>query len=302
MRAIQRAATRPGHGLDQRADDRRRRSPIPSNEIAKLVAGEKDDAKLVDEIFLRILNRPGDAGGDRAVPGRDAVDRRRPPASWPAGLAEREAEFADHGGRSEQQRQAAIAAASSELAAYETADRPASRRAGEGSGSTDRRGSKPSCKDYEATLPQRLAAWEKQVQRCRPLGRPLDPTSVSAPRTDATLTRQPDRSIVAAGNGKATITVVGRNRADRDHRRQPRSPGRRPRCPSKGPGRAPDGNFVLNEFRVTCGTQTADPKQTKPVALQNALADFSQDGFDVKLAIDGKRRPQQGWAVSPRTA
>src|SRR5262249_36123539 len=30
----------------------------PSNEVAKLVAAEKDDAKLINELFLRILNRP----------------------------------------------------------------------------------------------------------------------------------------------------------------------------------------------------------------------------------------------------
>ena len=30
----------------------------PQSELAKLVATEKDDAKLVDEIFLRVLNRP----------------------------------------------------------------------------------------------------------------------------------------------------------------------------------------------------------------------------------------------------
>ena len=30
----------------------------PDNDIAKLVASEKDDTKLVRELFLRILNRP----------------------------------------------------------------------------------------------------------------------------------------------------------------------------------------------------------------------------------------------------
>src|ERR1043165_5939244 len=30
----------------------------PQNGLGKLVAAEKDDAKLVDEIFMRILNRP----------------------------------------------------------------------------------------------------------------------------------------------------------------------------------------------------------------------------------------------------
>ena len=46
----------------------------------------------------------------------------------------------------------------------------------------------------------------------------------------------------------------------------------------------------------------ADPKQAKPVKLQNALADFSQANFDVAKAIDGNANDQgNGWAVSPAT-
>ena len=73
------------------------------------------------------------------------------------------------------------------------------------------------------------------------------------------------------------------------------------RLPSKGPGRASDGNFVLNEFAVTAAPK-ADPKQAKPVKLEKALADFSQDDFDVAKAIDGSANDQgKGWAVSPAT-
>ena len=58
------------------------------------------------------------------------------------------------------------------------------------------------------------------------------------------------------------------------------------RLPSKGPGRAADGNFVLNELELTAAPK-ADPKQAKPVKLEKALADFSQDDLDVAKAIDG---------------
>ena len=37
----------------------------PDNELAKLVADEKDDAKLIDELFLRVLNRPATDRGNR---------------------------------------------------------------------------------------------------------------------------------------------------------------------------------------------------------------------------------------------
>ena len=58
---------------------------------------------------------------------------------------------------------------------------------------------------------------------------------------------------------------------------------------------------MLNELELTAAPK-ADPKQAKPVKLANALADFSQDGFDVAKAIDGSvNDPGNGWAVSPAT-
>jgi hypothetical protein len=60
--------------------------------------------------------------------------------------------------------------------------------------------------------------------------------------------------------------------------------------PAKGPGTAPNGNFVLTELRVASAG--------KPVKLQNASADFSQEGYAVAGAIDGKA--ETGWAVQPK--
>ncbi|MCA9067015.1 MAG: hypothetical protein KDA96_28320, partial [Planctomycetaceae bacterium] len=70
--------------------------------------------------------------------------------------------------------------------------------------------------------------------------------------------------------------------------------------PKKGPGRAPDGNFVLTEFDVTAAPAAEADKATKLV-LENAQADFSQNNYDVATAIDGKMAPTgNGWAVSPK--
>jgi Protein of unknown function (DUF1549)/Protein of unknown function (DUF1553)/Bacterial Ig-like domain (group 2) len=68
------------------------------------------------------------------------------------------------------------------------------------------------------------------------------------------------------------------------------------RLPAKGPGRAPNGNFVLSEFKVTA--TPAGGTQSKPVALQNAKATFAQDTFPIGNAIDGN--PDSGWAVAPQ--
>jgi mono/diheme cytochrome c family protein len=60
--------------------------------------------------------------------------------------------------------------------------------------------------------------------------------------------------------------------------------------PSNGPGRAPHGNFVLSEFHVEAGG--------KKIAFSDAEADFSQDQWPVKAAIDGKKAT--GWAIVPQ--
>ena len=40
----------------------------PGNELTRLVAAQGDDSKLIDELFMRILNRPATAGRGRDLP------------------------------------------------------------------------------------------------------------------------------------------------------------------------------------------------------------------------------------------
>jgi hypothetical protein len=117
----------------------------------------------------------------------------------------------------------------------------------------------------------------------------------------STFTKEPDGSIVVSGpnkNGVVTISaetdltgIVGlRLEVLTDSR-----------LPANGPGRAGDGNFVLNELELTAAPK-ADAKQAKPVKLANAVADFSQASLEVAKAIDGSvNDPSNGWAVSPST-
>ncbi|MHB1426778.1 MAG: PSD1 and planctomycete cytochrome C domain-containing protein, partial [Gemmataceae bacterium] len=65
---------------------------------------------------------------------------------------------------------------------------------------------------------------------------------------------------------------------------------------AKGPGRAPNGNFVLTELRLSFTAPSE--KKAKPIALKNAQADFAQDGWAVAGAIDNNRAT--GWAIAPQ--
>ena len=60
--------------------------------------------------------------------------------------------------------------------------------------------------------------------------------------------------------------------------------------PARGPGRAGNGNFVLDEIVVTISG--------KPVAWSSVTATHSQDGFPIAQATDGK--PGTGWAILPK--
>lgn len=61
-----------------------------------------------------------------------------------------------------------------------------------------------------------------------------------------------------------------------------------PSLPRDGPGRASNGNFVLNEIELTV--------DGKPVKWVHATADHSQPNYDVTAAIDGDG--STGWAIN----
>ena len=194
----------------------------------------------------------------------------------------------------EQERQKAIAAAKQALEAYE--QQVASQVAAQ-----ERERQQQIAKaevalaNAEKTLPQRMAAWEQQA-RNKAAWIPLV-ASVLTASNNARLTQETDRAVVVSGpNGKAAYVFVAENSL-------PGVTGLRlealsdDRLPSKGPGRAPNGNFVLSQFSVEWHPLNS-PQKTVRVVLQNAQADFSQDDYNVQIAVGGS--PDKGWAVAPK--
>ncbi|MEZ6057952.1 MAG: PSD1 and planctomycete cytochrome C domain-containing protein [Planctomycetaceae bacterium] len=74
----------------------------------------------------------------------------------------------------------------------------------------------------------------------------------------------------------------------------------------KSAGRAFNGNFVLSEVVITVAEaaskkpQGAAIKESEPLKIRAAEADYSQASFDISLAIDGKI-DRGGWAVDGNT-
>jgi WD40 repeat protein len=272
----------------------------PGNELTRLVNTQGDDVKLIDDLFMRILNRPATVAEiETCRKDMQAVDddHRRMAEE----LGKREVEFAVNRPTLERQRQAAIATAQVALASFEKEQGPKvaeeARKKAEATAKLE-----ADLKAYESTvLVKKMADWEKEkaasiINRWQV----VDTKSMSA-TNGSTLTREPDGSIVVAGankNGVVTITAETDLTDIAGLRLEVLTDSR---LPNSGPGRATDGNFVLNELELTAAPK-ADPKQVKPVKLANPLADFSQAALEVAKAIDGNASdPSNGWAVSPTT-
>jgi WD40 repeat protein/mono/diheme cytochrome c family protein len=269
----------------------------PSNDVAKLVKTVPDDGKLVDELFLRILNRPSTAEEVNSCL-KEFSEIQADHIRLAEAIGRRETEVALIRPKLEIQRAADIAAAQAELASYEAGLAPkiaeAEREKAARTAALDKE-----LKDYDATLPAKVDAWEK-AQSTAVRWLPLQPKEMKAP-AGTTLTASPDGSILAAGTNKNGVYEIVAETDLTDITGIRLEALTDASLPNKGPGRAPDGNFVLSELEVIA-TSKADPKQMAPVKLQTALASFSQAGLPIAAAINGNRaNPTMGWALSPAT-
>lgn len=73
-----------------------------------------------------------------------------------------------------------------------------------------------------------------------------------------------------------------------------------PSLPGSGPGRHSNSNFVLSEFEAMA-VSVADPSQTRQINFVRAVADYSQQNYEVEKAIDGTVAHSNGWAVDGPT-
>ncbi len=240
----------------------------PANRVNKLLEMEKDDARVVEEIYLSLLCRkptPRELEiGIDALKGNDA-------------------EF-DLLVQEKRRRQTELDA-------------------------------------HEKKIPELQARWEEGLQKI-PVWTVLQPAIVSA-SAGTEFKKMPDGSILVSGKigypetyaftgltDKVGITGIRLEvMADKS-------------LPNRGPGRAPDGNFVLSDFKVfaqkpeaiaerykgllslsTGGVfgllpAFASAEKVKPTPLVRPQATFSQDGFPVANAVDNN--PDSGWAIAPQ--
>jgi mono/diheme cytochrome c family protein len=145
-------------------------------------------------------------------------------------------------------------------------------------------------------LPQKMEAWEKEMKAMEGTWTVLEPLTFYA-SVGTKFTKLDDNSLLATGSNpdvsQYTVTAKTHLKGITGFRLEALADAN---LPYNGPGRAASGNFVLTEFTIEASSDSPNPV-TNQVALQNATADFSQEGFPVAAAIDGIITNKTGWAV-----
>lgn len=272
----------------------------PKSTLATLAAKETDEKKLIDEIFLRVLSRPAtESEVTKTLEAWTKISKENEQLqkAWEA----KEAEQAPIIAKAEAERVAAIAAAKTELERYdaEIAPRVVAAEAAR---------VKLEAKNKEAVeafqiekAPIALAAWEAAVPAERKTtgwqvfdkeiktvaatgGAKLERLKNGVIVNRAPVTGAADYAVqvdtVETGITGILLEVI------------PDAA-----LPKFGPGLNPDGNFILTE--ITLDSQAKGAAGTTPTPFSAAVADFSQEKYEVKTAIDTKvANTDAGWAIS----
>src|SRR5262249_40572486 len=155
-----------------------------------------DDAKLVNDLFVRVLNRPATRGEiDACLKDLQTIDDDH--RKMATELGKTETEFALKRPQLERERESGIAAAQTARATYEKELAP---KIAEQEKQKAEKTAKleAELKAYEAGLPAKVAAWEKTQS---PISRwqPLVPKTVTD-TNGATFKTLPDGSVLASGS------------------------------------------------------------------------------------------------------
>ena len=267
----------------------------PTNAIATLVQTEKDDHKLINDVFLRVLNRPAtDKEIDGALALLSSVDTDH--SRITNELAPLETKMVPVIADLTKQREQAIGKAKADLATYD--DMTKSLKAElEKRRQNEIDTKKTELKEYEKLLPAEAAFWETKNNPAdaKTTWIPLEVQQISA-TGESKLARESDGSIFASGSkGSSDYLILGRSQLTNitgvmlevlpDDR-----------LPKLGPGRNDDGNFVLSELELSWAAGTNAPDTT--ARFSEARADYSQNDFNVSQAIDGKvYTGRNGWGI-----
>lgn len=266
----------------------------PKNVLEKIVAEHPDDNDLAEEIFIRALARypkPSELEAFAAM--KDIIKESH--EELLGQLTTAESNWKERRQELEKEREAKLAKLNEEIVNRTNAIKPEREKL---------------AKEREDRINAAKAALEKQKERIPAKIEKMANAQLKAiewhplsyrsgnSTNKAVLTPQPDRSIIASGDAAKTVyTVTMRTSLNNitGIRLEALSDAK---LPSKGPGLADNGNFVVTELEVLSALSKT-PEKSNKVKIASGRADFTQPSFNINQAFDGKTNDQQGWAISP---
>ena len=273
----------------------------PKNALAKLVSTENDDRKLANELFLRVLSREATEKEITAtlklMASVDSDNRE-----VLAAREEKEKEQAPINIQKEKDRAAAIQKAQAALTSYEgatafyRAERESVRKEREARAAR-------SIKAFEDAYEQRVDGWLGTFNPAlkEMPWKPLVATNAVAGGS-LKLSVEKDGTVISSGFSARTDYTLNFSADLQGVTGVVLEVLPDATLPQFGPGRAKEGNFVLNEILFSHALP-AKPGEAKAEFFSGAWASHSQDKFPIAAAIDGKEDDaQNGWAIGGGTS
>ncbi|MFM8274021.1 MAG: DUF1549 domain-containing protein, partial [Gemmata sp.] len=154
---------------------------------------------------------------------------------------------------------------------------------------------------YKTTLDAKQKVWEEGLKSQKPTAwTVLDLRRAGGQSPDTKFKFGKDGSVLATGTAPETdlYTASGLTEIDKPITAIKLEVLADPSLPARGPGRAENGNFVLNEFKLTY--KPLHTPDAAPTAIKLTAADqvFAQPTFPAANAVDNN--PATGWATAPR--
>ncbi len=268
-----------------------------SNQLRHLIASETDDAKLIDELFLRIVNRsPSEAEVGDILGVWQAVELDHQQLMTQMQTAQ--AEFDAARPELEAQRQARITQLEQTLAESDARLKPDDeRRAAERVATIATL--ETQVKTAGEELQAKIGQWETSTAAPSTAWSLLEPVLLAS-KASARLTTTGDRRILVSETKGPDVYDLALRPAVKRVTSIRLEALTDPSLANLGPGFPGNGNFVVNEFELYYKAD-ATVADWQKVPFRSAVADYSQEEFGVAEAIDGNiTENENGWAVSPR--
>ena len=265
------------------------------NLLIKLNKELPDDADLIEELYLRILNR---------YPTKEEIEVVK--ESWNEIendhqtvmklFKDRQTFITARNKKIAEERAAKLAIVNKEFNDYKIKIEPAEKKRAKTR--VDLIAAKQLAIDnYLKELPKHIAAWEKK-NAPRTEWHPLIPVSASSTNKDK-ISIQDDRTLFVTGKAAKGTYVLNFKTSLKGITGFRLEAIPDPTLKTKGPGLSDGGNFVITEFEVK--SAPVGSKEFKPVEMTRALANFEQANFPAKYIVDkDTRNASRGWAISPR--